>query len=60
MRTGISITLKPADRRRLAALARDRNAPIKTLESENKQLRRAVSDLTLEKLILKEAASGNW
>ena len=31
----------------------------KELETENKQLRRAVSDLTLEKLILKEAASGN-
>ena len=29
MRTGISITLKPVDRRRLAALARDRNAPHK-------------------------------
>src|SRR5277367_6776690 len=29
MRTGISITLKPADRRRLATLARDRNAPQK-------------------------------
>ena len=29
MRTGISITLKPSDRRRLAALARDRNAPHK-------------------------------
>src|SRR5512132_3977648 len=29
MRTGICITLKPADRRRLAALARDRNAPHK-------------------------------
>jgi hypothetical protein len=29
MRTGISITLKPADRRRLAMLARDRNAPHK-------------------------------
>src|SRR5215210_1845835 len=29
MRTGISITLKPGDRRRLAALARDRNAPHK-------------------------------
>src|SRR5580700_7298078 len=29
MRTGISIALKPADRRRLAALARDRNAPHK-------------------------------
>ena len=29
MRTGISITLKPADRRGLKALARDRNAPHK-------------------------------
>ena len=33
---------------------------MKGLESENTRLRRAVSDLTLEKLILKEAASGNW
>jgi hypothetical protein len=30
------------------------------LEAENTRLRRAVSDLTLEKLILKEAASGNF
>jgi len=29
---------------------------LKELETENRQLRRAVSDLTLEKLILKEAA----
>ena len=29
MRTGISITLKPADRRRLKAVVRDRNAPHK-------------------------------
>jgi transposase len=29
MRTGISITLKPADRRRLKAVARDRNTPHK-------------------------------
>src|SRR5204863_9191331 len=29
MRTGIYITLQPADRRRLAALARDRNTPHK-------------------------------
>ncbi|MGC1249748.1 MAG: IS630 family transposase, partial [Xanthobacteraceae bacterium] len=29
MRTGISITLKPADRRRLVTLARDCNAPHK-------------------------------
>ena len=33
---------------------------LKQLEAENARLRRAVSDLTLEKLILKEAASGNW
>ena len=29
-------------------------------QKEIKQLRPTVSDLTLEKLILKEAASGNW
>ena len=30
------------------------------LEQENGRLRKAVADLTLEKLILKEAASGNY
>jgi len=33
---------------------------LKDLETENTRLRRAVSDLTVEKLILKEAASGNF
>ena len=33
---------------------------LKELEAENTRLRKAVADLTLEKLILKEAASGNW
>jgi putative transposase len=33
---------------------------LKELETGNARLRRAVSGLTLEKLILKEAASGNW
>jgi putative transposase len=32
---------------------------LKELELENTQLRRAVADLTLDKLILKEAARGN-
>ena len=32
---------------------------MKELETENARLRRAVSDLTLDKLILKAAASGN-
>lgn len=33
---------------------------LKVLEQENGRLRKAVADLTLEKLILKEAASGNY
>ena len=33
---------------------------LKELEMENARLRRAVSDLTLDKLILKEAARGNF
>ena len=33
---------------------------LKELEAENARLRRAVADLTLDKLILKEAASGNY
>ena len=33
---------------------------LKELEAENARLRRAVADLTLDKLILKEAAVGNY
>lgn len=33
---------------------------LKELETENSRLRRAVSDLTLDKLILTEAARGNY
>jgi putative transposase len=33
---------------------------LKELEQENTRLRKAVADLTLDKLILKEAAKGNW
>ena len=33
---------------------------LKELERENARLRRAVSDLTLDKLILQEAARGNF
>ena len=32
----------------------------KELERENLRLRRAIADLTLDKLILKEAAAGNF
>ena len=33
---------------------------LKELETENSRLRKAVSDLTLDKLILQEAARGNY
>lgn len=33
---------------------------LKELESENKRLKKAVADLTLEKQILKEVAEGNF
>ena len=38
----------------------DQARRLKQLEQENSHLRRAVSDLPLEKLILKKAASGNY
>ncbi len=33
---------------------------MKDLEKENQRLRRAISDLTLDKLILQEPARGNF
>jgi len=47
-------------RNEYGGLKSDQVRRLKELEMENARLRRAVSDLTLEKLILKEAASGNW
>src|SRR5215211_6473010 len=41
------------------SLKLDQVRRMKELEAENQRLRKAVADLTLEKLILKEAASGN-
>ena len=41
-------------------LKSDQVKRLKDLKKENERLRKAISDLTLEKLILKEAASGNW
>ena len=38
----------------------DQLKELKRLQKENEHLRRAVSDLTLDKLILKEAARGNF
>jgi transposase-like protein len=47
-------------RKEYGGLRLDQAKRLKELERENLRLRRAVSDLTLEKLILKEAAEGNF
>lgn len=38
----------------------DQAKRLKALEQENGRLKKVVADLTLDKLILKEAAEGNW
>jgi hypothetical protein len=47
-------------RKEFGGLKGDQVKRLKELEKENERLRKAASDLTLEKLILKEAASGNF
>jgi transposase-like protein len=47
-------------RAEFGGLKLDQVKRLKELERENGRLRKAVSDLTLEKVILKEAASGKW
>jgi putative transposase len=47
-------------RKEFGGLKRDQVKRLKELEKENERLRKAASDLTLEKLVLKEAASANF
>ena len=47
-------------RQEFGGLKLDQVKRLKELELENARLRKAVSDLTLDKLILKEAARGNY
>ena len=47
-------------RKEYGGMSRDQLKRLKLLESENTRLRRAVSDLTLDKMILTEAAGGNY
>ena len=47
-------------RKQYGGMSRDQLRRLKELETENQRLRRAVSDLTLDKLILTEAARGNF
>lgn len=47
-------------RREYGGLGIDQARKMKQLEQENARLKRAVAELTLDKLILKEAAEGNF
>jgi putative transposase len=47
-------------RQEYGGLKSDQVKRLKDLETENARLRKAVSDLTLDKLILQEAAKGNF
>ena len=47
-------------RKQYGGMGTDQVKELKRLQKENDHLRRAVSDLTLEKLFLKEAARGNF
>ena len=47
-------------RKQYGGMGPDQLKELKKLKKENEQLRRAVSDLTLDKQILAEAARGNF
>ena len=47
-------------RKQYGGMGVDQLKELKRLQKENEQLRRAVSNLTLDKLILKEAEKGNF
>jgi len=47
-------------RKQYGGMGTDQLKELKRLQKENGRLRKAVSDLTLDKLILTEAARGNF
>ena len=47
-------------RKQYGGMGTDQLKELKRLQKENERLRKAVSDLTLDKLILAEAATGNF
>lgn len=47
-------------RKQYGGMSRDQLQQLKDLQKENERLRKAVADLTLDKLILTEAARGNF
>ena len=56
---GVTVQTYYRWRKEYGGMSRDQLKRLKGLEAENSRLRRAVSDLTLDKMILAEAARGN-
>ena len=57
---GVTVQTYYRWRKEYGGMSRDQLKRLKELETENQRLRRAVSDLTLDKMILGEAARGNY
>jgi len=57
---GVTVQTYYRWRKEYGGMSRDQLKRLKELEVENQRLRRAVSDLTLDKMILTEAARGNF
>ncbi len=55
---GVTVQTYYRWRKEYGGMNRDQLKRLKVLETENQRLRRAVSDLTLDKMILTEAARG--
>ena len=57
---GVSTVTYDRWRREFGGLKSDQVRRMKDLETENARLRKAIADLTLDKLILQEASRGNF
>jgi transposase-like protein len=57
---GVTVQTYYRWRKEYGGMSRDQLKRLKELEAENTRLRRALSDLTLDKMILAEAARGNF
>ncbi|GJD64277.1 IS3 family transposase ISMex5 [Methylobacterium frigidaeris] len=57
---GVSEVTDYRSRKEFGGLKSDQVRRMNELETENQRLRKAIADLTLDKLILQEAARGNF
>ncbi len=60
LQIGVTVKTYYRWRKEFGGMSSDQLKRLKVLEAENTRLRRAVSDLTLDKMILPEATRGNF